>query len=105
MDNTSKQRKVVTKAFESLKTMFKEVNLCDMGGENFILYFVAHKKEYKIEIFNDDKNILESGNFRVFFDELEVFDRMIGDIRAITLNFAVKGRTVADASFTKENIF
>lgn len=105
MDKISKQRKIVTKAFESLKTMFKEVNLHDMGGENFILYFTAHKKEYKIEIFNDDKNILESGNFRVFFDELEVFDRMIGDIRAITLNFAVKGRTVADASFTKEKIF
>lgn len=105
MDKISKQRKVVTKAFESLKTMFKEVNLRDIGGENFILYFTAHKKEYKIEIFNDDKNILESGNFRVFFDKLEVFDRMIGDMRVITLDFAVKGITVADASFTKEKIF
>ena len=105
MDKISKQRKVVTKAFESLKTMFKEVNLREMENENFILYFTAHKRDYKIEIFNDNKNILESGNFRVFFDDLEVFDRMIGDVRAITLNFAVKGRTVADASFTKENIF
>lgn len=105
MDKISKQRKVVTKAFESLKTMFKEVNLRDMGDENFILYFVAHKKEYKIQIVNNDKNILESGNFRVFFNELEVFDRMIGDMRVITLNFAVKGITVADASFTKEKIF
>lgn len=105
MDKISKQRKVVTKAFEALKTMFKEVNLRDMGDENFILYFVAHKKEYKIQIVNNDKNILESGNFRVFFNELEVFDRMIGDMRVITLNFAVKGITVADMSFTKEKIF
>ena len=105
MDKISKQRKVVTKAFESLKTMFKEVNLREMGNENFMLYFTAHKKDYKIEILDNDKNILETGNFRVFFDELEVFDRMIGDVRAITLNFAVKGITVADATFTKEKIF